>query len=180
MAETPLQAPIMHNSIGIIALDLDGTLLDSNKELSPGNLAALERAAAAGIEIVPTTGRFYDAMPAVIRQLPFVRYVITINGAEVRDLHTGQVIYQAEIPWQQAVELMGELARLADLSDELVEPVLKTVALSILTRVTAEICRGSGESGLAAFVETAGAVLALGAALPLIRAVTVLMGEMLQ
>ena len=101
----------MHNSIGIIALDLDGTLLDSNKELSSGNLAALERAAAAGIEIVPTTGRFYDAMPAVIRQLPFVRYVITINGAEVRDLHTGQVIYQAEIPWQQAVELMGELDR---------------------------------------------------------------------
>ena len=78
-----------------------------------------------------------------------------------------------------AVELMEELADLAELSEELVAPVLKTVALSILTRLTAEICRGSGEAGLAAFVETAGTVLALGAALPLVRAVTVLMGEML-
>ena len=78
-----------------------------------------------------------------------------------------------------AVELMEELAGLAGLSEVLLEPVVKTVALSILTRVTAEICRGAGERGLAAFVETAGAVLALAAALPLVRAVTVLMMEML-
>ena len=95
----------MHK-IGIIALDLDGTLLNSNKELSAGNLAALQRAANAGIEIVPTTGRFYGGMPAVIRELPFVRYVITINGAQVADLKTGEVIYKAEIPWQQAIDIM--------------------------------------------------------------------------
>lgn len=95
----------MHK-IGMIALDLDGTLLNSNKELSAGNLAALQRAANAGIEIVPTTGRFYGGMPEVIRNLPFVRYAITVNGAEVADLKTGEVIYKAEIPWQQAVEIM--------------------------------------------------------------------------
>ena len=59
------------------------------------------------------------------------------------------------------------------------EPVVKTVAVSILTRVTAEVCRSAGESGTAAFVETAGTLLALLVALPLIRAVTVLMAEML-
>ena len=91
---------------GIIALDLDGTLLNSNKELSVGNLAALQRAANAGIEIVPTTGRFYGGMPEVIRELPFVRYVITVNGAQVVDLKTGEVIYKAEIPCQQAVDIM--------------------------------------------------------------------------
>lgn len=96
----------MRNPIGIIALDLDGTLLNSNKELTPGNLAALERAANAGIAVVPTTGRFYDGMPDVIRRLPFVRYVITVNGAEVADLQTGRVIYKAELPWQQAVDIM--------------------------------------------------------------------------
>ena len=53
------------------------------------------------------------------------------------------------------------------------------VALSILTRLTAEVCRASGEGGLAAFVETAGTILALGAALPLARAVTSLLAEML-
>ncbi|MBP1580899.1 MAG: HAD hydrolase family protein, partial [Oscillospiraceae bacterium] len=48
----------MHK-IGIIALDLDGTLLDSEKNVSSVNRAALERAASAGIQIVPTTGRFF-------------------------------------------------------------------------------------------------------------------------
>ena len=77
------------------------------------------------------------------------------------------------------VELMKELAGQARASEELLEPVAKTVALSILTRLTAEICRSAGESGVAAFVETAGTVLALMAALPLVRAVALLMEELL-
>ena len=75
--------------------------------------------------------------------------------------------------------LLEELNGLAGLSEELLEPVVKTVALSILTRLTAEVCRCAGDSGVAAFVETAGTVLALTAALPLVRAVTVLMAEIL-
>jgi len=92
--------------IRLISLDLDGTLLNSNKELSDVNYRALEAAARRGIQIVPTTGRFYGAMPQVIRDLPFVNYAITINGAQVRNVRTGEVLYRAEIPWQQAVEIM--------------------------------------------------------------------------
>ena len=78
-----------------------------------------------------------------------------------------------------AVELMEELAGQAGVSEVLLEPVVKTVALSILTKLTAEICRAAGENGVAAFVETAGTVLALAVALPLVRAVAQLMGELL-
>ena len=94
---------------GIIALDLDGTLLDSKKELSECNLQALQKAAEAGWEIVPTTGRFYNGMPEIIRQLSFIRYAITINGAEAADVKTGEVIYKAEMPWQKAVDIMAWL-----------------------------------------------------------------------
>ena len=76
--------------------------------------------------------------------------------------------------------LMEELVALSGMSEVLLEPVLKTVAISILTRVTAELCRGAGESGIAAFVENAGTVFALAAALPLVRAVTQMMMEMRQ
>ena len=75
--------------------------------------------------------------------------------------------------------LIQELADQAGLSEALLEPVVKAVALSILTRLTAEICRSAGEGGVAAFVETAGSALALLAALPLVRAVAQLMGELL-
>lgn len=78
-----------------------------------------------------------------------------------------------------AVELMEELSQMAGLEEELLEPVVKTVALSILTKVASEVCRSAGESGVAAFVETAGTVLALAAALPLTRAVTTLMAQLL-
>lgn len=78
-----------------------------------------------------------------------------------------------------AVAFLEELTDLAGLSEELLEPVVKTVALSILTKLTVELCRSAGESGVAAFVETAGTVLALAVALPLMRAVTVLISEML-
>ena len=97
---------MIKDKIRIIALDLDGTLLNSNKELSSVNLAALEKAAQAGIEVVPTTGRFFGGMPEFILKLPFVHYAITINGAEAADLCTGEVIYKADLTWERAVDLM--------------------------------------------------------------------------
>ena len=96
----------MPDRIGIVALDLDGTLLDSQKRLSAANRAALERAAADGVQIVPTTGRFFGMMPAVVRDLPFVRYAITVNGAEVYDRVEDKVIAREEIPRLKAVEIM--------------------------------------------------------------------------
>ena len=49
----------------------------------------------------------------------------------------------------------------------------------MLTRVTAEVCRCGGESGIAAFVETAGTVLALAVGLPLVQGVLEMIGGML-
>ncbi len=78
-----------------------------------------------------------------------------------------------------ALELLRELTGMSGVEEELLLPVAKTVALSLVTRMTAEICRGAGESGIAAFVETTGTVLALGVSLPMVRAVMILMGELL-
>ncbi|MBO7721852.1 MAG: HAD family phosphatase [Kiritimatiellae bacterium] len=101
----------MNGAIGIIALDLDGTLLTSDKRLSGRNRAALARAAAAGAHIVPTTGRFFDMMPAEVRDLEFVRYAITVNGAEVFDRATGEAVVREEIPLADALGLMELLDR---------------------------------------------------------------------
>lgn len=80
----------------------------------------------------------------------------------------------------QTVLLEAErLAQLARLEDRLLEPVLKTVALSVLTKITAELCRGAGEQGVAAFVETAGTILALAVALPLAEGVLDMMTQLL-
>jgi len=90
----------------IIALDLDGTLLDSQKNLSAANAAALARAAAAGAEVVPTTGRFFGGMPQAVRDLPFVRYAITVNGAQVYDRVADAALVREEMPLDTALEIM--------------------------------------------------------------------------
>lgn len=72
-----------------------------------------------------------------------------------------------------------ELTALTGVEEELLQPVFKTVALSMVTKLTAELCRSSGSGGLAAFVELSGAILAVCVSVPLIRAVALLMGEML-
>ena len=95
--------------IRLIALDLDGTLLDPDKRVSPRTERTLRRAAAAGVEIVPASGRYYDAFPEEVRRLDFVRYVIAVNGAEVCDLRTGEVLYAAEIPLETALRIMTYL-----------------------------------------------------------------------
>ena len=95
--------------IRLIALDLDGTLLNSMKLLSPANAAALERAARAGVLIVPTTGRFYGGIPEFVRRLPFLRYAIAVNGAQVYDIQGDRTIAAAEIPLERTLELMETL-----------------------------------------------------------------------
>ena len=93
----------------LIALDLDGTLLTTEKVLTPENEAALRRAAEAGIEIVPATGRYFAAIPDNIRTLPFIHYAITINGARVLDLRNERTLSRAEIPLARALEIMRRL-----------------------------------------------------------------------
>ncbi|MBQ1264911.1 MAG: HAD-IIB family hydrolase, partial [Oscillospiraceae bacterium] len=96
----------MKKDIKLIALDLDGTLLSSQKELTERNRRALERAAERGIHIVPSTGRLARAVPEFIAELPFVRYMICVNGSHVYDKADDALIYRAELPYLKMHELM--------------------------------------------------------------------------
>lgn len=100
----------MNTDIRLIALDLDGTLLDSDKKLSEANREALRMCAERGIEIVPCTGRIWQGIPEFIRELPGVRYAITVNGAVIRDIRKDQTLAEHKMSYETAVALM-ELAQ---------------------------------------------------------------------
>lgn len=72
-------------NIKLVASDLDGTLLNRNKEITPRLYQALEKINAQGIYFVPATGRPFSTVPQAIKALPFLRYVITSNGAAIYD-----------------------------------------------------------------------------------------------
>ena len=96
--------------IRLIALDLDGTLLDSEKRLSPGNLAALTDCIRQGIQVVPATGRPAAGIPGFIREIPGIRYGILTNGARVEDLEKQTVISEQLIDWKLACEILQLLS----------------------------------------------------------------------
>lgn len=92
--------------IRLIALDLDGTLLDSEKNLPARNREALARCAEMGIHIVPATGRAADGVTAQVRSIPGVRYAITTNGGAVVDLSTGEILDHRTLDNEKALRLL--------------------------------------------------------------------------
>ena len=67
----------------LIALDIDGTLINSNHEVTPVTRQAIASAQKAGTEIIVSTGRVYSALPHDILKELNIRYVITTNGSAV-------------------------------------------------------------------------------------------------
>ena len=74
--------------IRLIAVDMDGTLLDDHGQVSPRNLAAVLAAQAAGIEVVVATGRRHSYAMRVLRplNLPHACTLVSSNGTVTRTM----------------------------------------------------------------------------------------------
>lgn len=93
-------------NIKLIALDLDGTLLNSKKQLSEGNRIAISSCIQKGILIVPCTGRTVLGIPEVVKRIPGVRYAITTNGAVIEDMEENKLIDSRLLSNELAMELL--------------------------------------------------------------------------
>lgn len=96
----------MAPKIKLIALDLDATLLDSQKKVSQRNLDALERARQMGILMVPVTGRPAQGLPQAVLDLPGLRYAVTSNGATVRDLVEDRYLLEKHLTPAKSLEVL--------------------------------------------------------------------------
>jgi Cof subfamily protein (haloacid dehalogenase superfamily) len=97
----------MTNEIKLIALDLDGTLLNSQKEISPENLAAVAAARAKGVHVVLTTGRPLVAIQPflkTLKMLDFEDFSITFNGGLVQR-NTGQILSKKSFSYEEITEI---------------------------------------------------------------------------
>jgi hypothetical protein len=90
--------------IRLIAIDIDGTLLDTKVQLSEENRAALGRAHEAGIEIVLGTGRRHNHALPIAEKLGFDLCLISSNGAMTRSTQ-GELFHQDLLPLDTALRL---------------------------------------------------------------------------
>jgi Cof subfamily protein (haloacid dehalogenase superfamily) len=94
--------------IRLLALDIDGTLLNPEFQISPLDMAALHRARAEGIEIVVVTGRRHTFALPIIQQLGFDLWVISSNGAITRSL-AGETFHRDLLPAETCRELCAKM-----------------------------------------------------------------------
>jgi Cof subfamily protein (haloacid dehalogenase superfamily) len=109
--------------VRLIALDIDGTLLDSRWQLSEANRAAVAEATRRGIEVALVTGRRYDFAMPVAQQLSCPLTMIVNNGALIRtadgethlrhllDQRVARSVLEATKPWREGAAVIFDRPR---------------------------------------------------------------------
>lgn len=80
---------------------------------------------------------------------------------------------------EEVVDLLTLLQEETAVSASVVSPVLKCVAIGVVTRLAVDMCRDAGQGAVATAVELCGTACAMTAALPLVRTLLQMIGEML-
>ena len=92
-------------SLRLIAIDIDGTLLNPEFQISETDLATLRRVHAQGIEIILVTGRRHNFALPIAQQLGFDLWLISSNGAVTRSL-AGETFHRDLLPEATCRELV--------------------------------------------------------------------------
>jgi Cof subfamily protein (haloacid dehalogenase superfamily) len=101
-----LKLSVLDNSLRLIAIDIDGTLLNPEFKVSENDLAALRRAHAEGIEIILATGRRHTFALPIAEELGFDLWLISSNGAITRSL-AGETFHRDMLPGATCRELVN-------------------------------------------------------------------------
>ena len=108
----------------------------------------------------------------VRKQTPEIGMLVALTASVLVLLSCGTAL-------GEILAVLRKLGEKGGLSGGYMEPVVKIVGISFIARIAGEICRDAKEGGLASAVETAGAVLALFAMLPLVDGMVSLLTQML-
>jgi Cof subfamily protein (haloacid dehalogenase superfamily) len=100
-------------SVRLIAIDIDGTLLDSKAQISQANLDALRRAHEAGVEIILVTGRRHRFAFPVAESLGFDLCIISSNGAVTRSTN-GESFHRDLMPQATAIKICRHMREFRD------------------------------------------------------------------
>lgn len=92
----------------LLALDLDGTLLDAASRLSPANRAAVGRAIDAGLEVVVCTGRGFAECRHVLDDLTMAGAAVVAGGAMTVQLPSGETLHRSAMP----ADLVRDVSRI--------------------------------------------------------------------
>lgn len=90
----------------MIAVDMDGTLLKDNKEVSQINKDAIRKACDAGVKVVVCTGRIFTSAKAYAKIVGSVAPIIASNGAYIREKDKDEVVYEKTLETDKLLKVV--------------------------------------------------------------------------
>ncbi len=90
----------------LIALDMDGTLLDDGQKISARTLRMIEKAASAGKTVALSTGRCIPELKNYFSLIPGLAYAVCVSGAVVYDVIREEVLFRDPIPAESVKNLL--------------------------------------------------------------------------
>jgi Cof subfamily protein (haloacid dehalogenase superfamily) len=103
-----LKSVVTQPPIRLLAIDIDGTLLNPQFEISSADMAALRRIHGEGVEVVLVTGRRHTFALPIAQQFGFDLWLISSNGAVTRSL-SGETFHRDLLPASTCLTLCGEM-----------------------------------------------------------------------
>lgn len=137
-------------NVKLIALDLDDTLLNDNREIPENTILALRKCAEKGIYVVLCSGRAEDGILPFVRKLEIAgtqagKFLIAINGCSVFDLHSRTQIYKKIVPTEVLLHCNDEAEKMG-LDSEIYTPDTIFYAKETKwTRLDVDLCHLKGE-----------------------------------
>lgn len=90
----------------LIAIDLDGTLLNSYGEISEENKIAIKKAKEKGIEIVLTSGRMSSSVFGIANEIGADNFIIAGNGSLIYDIKNKKILFNECIPKEKVLQIV--------------------------------------------------------------------------
>ena len=103
--------------IRMIGLDLDGTLLNTQKELTENTRRVLTEAIDSGILVLVATGRPFTGIPEELRTFPGIHYALTSNGARVLDTDHNKLLIEHLLPMESTKKALRIFEKYDTLSE---------------------------------------------------------------
>ncbi len=90
----------------LIAIDLDGTMLNSYGEVTENTKEIIKRTIKKGTDVIIASGRTIDSIKAIADEIESKNYIIAGNGAIVYDIQKDKIIYEKYIPKMKALNII--------------------------------------------------------------------------
>lgn len=94
------------SKIKLVAMDLDDTLLSSSLKITAHTKRVIEQIQASGVHVTLATGRMYRSTLPFAVEIGITEPLITYQGALVKDISSGEVLYYQPVPMQVAKEVL--------------------------------------------------------------------------